>query len=637
MLLEAADAVDSMFVFDGEIAKLGFVNISISNSNNGDSNNSGSSSNNNGGNDIGSSSSNVGGRSNNGGSGSRSSHSSSGGAGDGGGSGSSSISGISNGSSSSSSGIINRSNNGINNGDVSGSSINNNGSSSNDNGSSININNNGGDSGSGNDSSNSSSNSSAASGAHAACGQGIKEEGGGLQPSDRQVVQLKTVAKPIPYAAEVVDSKPQDVKKPPRIQRKVNDILRRMAEIGNLPYLGWGDLKVLLAAKMLEVVGAFEKESGFVRAKGGKDYVQQRDELVASLHKCDVAPCSVQRLAEILQEPRRHFSSTHKLMNALEKVLRVSSTVQPAVMPAEDEPPSSPLGASRKPSPGSAIIASIRLGSLKTAPPSQVERAVRELREETEEEDRAAMIICGMAGASAASAISVDEEMEADVEVGGGATAGACGRSGSKEGGGEEICVVSGPSMEEEKEKDEEGKKKRDSGDSWKGLARPASGDGSSKTGSGSSSGSGGSGSVPGGRGEDDSISRNLGTRRSSRIRNRIGTSSGIDVTTTSCSKRGRAGGDEHVKKEPTKRRKATAKRGTRAKQEGEAVPQPKPPPKVVKKQSATKEFANDKPATEKVATKTQAKKKPVKKEEMVKVEEGEAEVVKQSEKTEVS
>ena len=37
------------------------------------------------------------------------------------------------------------------------------------------------------------------------------------------------------------------------------------------------------------------------------------------------------------QEPRRHFSSTHKLMNALEKVLRVSSTVQPAVMPAEDE------------------------------------------------------------------------------------------------------------------------------------------------------------------------------------------------------------------------------------------------------------------------------------------------------------
>ena len=65
-------------------------------------------------------------------------------------------------------------------------------------------------------------------------------------------------------------------KKPPRIQRKVNDILRRMAEIGNLPYLDWGDLKVLLAAKMLEVVGAFEKESGFVRAKGGKDYVQQR-------------------------------------------------------------------------------------------------------------------------------------------------------------------------------------------------------------------------------------------------------------------------------------------------------------------------------------------------------------------------
>ena len=65
-------------------------------------------------------------------------------------------------------------------------------------------------------------------------------------------------------------------KNPPRIQRKINDILQRMAEIGNLPYLDWGDLKVLLAAKMLEVVGAFEKESGFVRTKGEKDYVQQR-------------------------------------------------------------------------------------------------------------------------------------------------------------------------------------------------------------------------------------------------------------------------------------------------------------------------------------------------------------------------
>ena len=34
-----------------------------------------------------------------------------------------------------------------------------------------------------------------------------------------------------------------------------------------------------------------------------------RDELVASLHKCDVAPCSVQRLAEILQVKRFDFGN----------------------------------------------------------------------------------------------------------------------------------------------------------------------------------------------------------------------------------------------------------------------------------------------------------------------------------------
>lgn len=65
-------------------------------------------------------------------------------------------------------------------------------------------------------------------------------------------------------------------KNPPRIQRNVDGILRRMAQIGSLPYLDWGDLKVLLAARMLEVVGALEKESGFVQAKGEKDYVQRR-------------------------------------------------------------------------------------------------------------------------------------------------------------------------------------------------------------------------------------------------------------------------------------------------------------------------------------------------------------------------
>lgn len=43
-----------------------------------------------------------------------------------------------------------------------------------------------------------------------------------------------------------------------------------------VPYYGWGGLKELLAARMVEVVGALEKDSGFVRSAGGKDFQQRR-------------------------------------------------------------------------------------------------------------------------------------------------------------------------------------------------------------------------------------------------------------------------------------------------------------------------------------------------------------------------
>ncbi|WP_411024200.1 hypothetical protein, partial [Salmonella sp. s58408] len=78
---------------------------------------------------------------------------------------------------------------------------------------------------------------------------------------------------------------------------------------------------------MLEVVGALKKESGFVKAGGGGDYVQRRDELVASLRTFDAAPFTLQRLAEVLQDPRRQYSSTHKLINGLGRMLAVSSTL----------------------------------------------------------------------------------------------------------------------------------------------------------------------------------------------------------------------------------------------------------------------------------------------------------------------
>ncbi|CAM9893572.1 unnamed protein product, partial [Ectocarpus sp. 8 AP-2014] len=87
---------------------------------------------------------------------------------------------------------------------------------------------------------------------------------------------------------------------PPKIPPELEGVLREIAAVG-VPYYGWGGLKELLAARMSEAVGALRKDSGFLRAAGGKDYPQRRDELVASLRRFDAAPFTLQRLAEVLQ------------------------------------------------------------------------------------------------------------------------------------------------------------------------------------------------------------------------------------------------------------------------------------------------------------------------------------------------
>ncbi|CAM9764742.1 unnamed protein product, partial [Ectocarpus sp. 13 AM-2016] len=126
---------------------------------------------------------------------------------------------------------------------------------------------------------------------------------------------------------------------PPKIPPELEGVLREIAAVG-VPYYGWGGLKELLAARMSEAVGALRKDSGFLRAAGGKDYQQRRDELVASLRRFDAAPFTLQRLAEVLQDPRRQYSTTHKLINGLERLLSVSST-----LPTSSRKVSSPPGA----------------------------------------------------------------------------------------------------------------------------------------------------------------------------------------------------------------------------------------------------------------------------------------------------
>eukprot|EP00752_Nemacystus_decipiens_P002590 g2423.t1 len=136
----------------------------------------------------------------------------------------------------------------------------------------------------------------------------------------------QSIEKALGRFAEAAASSPTN---PPSIPSELEGVLREIAKVG-VPYYGWGGLKELLAARMVEAVGALEKDSGFLGAVGGKGYEQRRDELVGSLRRFDAAPFTLQRLAEVLQDPRRQYSTTHKLINGLERLLSVSTTLPTA-------------------------------------------------------------------------------------------------------------------------------------------------------------------------------------------------------------------------------------------------------------------------------------------------------------------
>ena len=99
----------------------------------------------------------------------------------------------------------------------------------------------------------------------------------------------------------------------------------------------WAQLKQIIAAKLKEVCNEYY---GKVQDLGEPyDSILQR--LLALLDEFPNAPFTVQRLCELLLDPRRVYAnSTRKCMNAIEKLLTVSSTV-PVTMPMNTPKPGS--------------------------------------------------------------------------------------------------------------------------------------------------------------------------------------------------------------------------------------------------------------------------------------------------------
>jgi serine/threonine-protein phosphatase 4 regulatory subunit 2 len=114
------------------------------------------------------------------------------------------------------------------------------------------------------------------------------------------------------------------------------DTLQEVAKSGHSTQ-AWSELKHVICAKIEEVCAEYYASNKDIDA-AGESYQEVLQRLKALLAEFPNAPFTVQRLCELLLDPHRvYFTSTRKVMSALEKLLTVSSTV-PIMQSAPPKP-----------------------------------------------------------------------------------------------------------------------------------------------------------------------------------------------------------------------------------------------------------------------------------------------------------
>ena len=113
-------------------------------------------------------------------------------------------------------------------------------------------------------------------------------------------------------------------------------MLQDVAKSGRVP-VDWGVLLEVLTGKLAQVLQRYQSTYGPCESETDEvSFAERRNMLTEALRSFDGPPFTVQRLAEVLLNPEPQYAATHKLMNGLEKLLSVSSTLQ-SIGDAEDE------------------------------------------------------------------------------------------------------------------------------------------------------------------------------------------------------------------------------------------------------------------------------------------------------------
>ncbi|DAZ98461.1 TPA: hypothetical protein N0F65_001162 [Lagenidium giganteum] len=128
----------------------------------------------------------------------------------------------------------------------------------------------------------------------------------------------------------------------PVLQRVLDEIRDK-----GIAYYDWLQLRAVLIAKLK--LSLQDMHAGDTYKPSHDESFESRCNTIAQvLSTFDGPPFTLQRLTEVILEPRKSYKSLNKFINALEKLLSVSSTlkvVDPRATPVDKspEPPVSPV------------------------------------------------------------------------------------------------------------------------------------------------------------------------------------------------------------------------------------------------------------------------------------------------------
>ena len=103
---------------------------------------------------------------------------------------------------------------------------------------------------------------------------------------------------------------------------ELDDWLRQCAEDGEVPF-GWDKVAPFLAIKTIGILNSFFQKRGFL-GPIVQTFEQRKTQILRLFSNRRHYPFTIQRVLEVLLDPDRYYQSTHKLMNAIEKLLLIT-------------------------------------------------------------------------------------------------------------------------------------------------------------------------------------------------------------------------------------------------------------------------------------------------------------------------